>query len=296
MFDAGLESVMVAHLNVPSLEPRENYPSSISYNVVTNLLKTDLGFDGLIFTDALNMKGASNFKKPGEIDLEAFLAGNDILLFPENVPLAYDKIYEAYQNGLVTDTRIEESVKKILRYKYKAGLNKYKPVDVNNLFNDLNPTINTALEYQLYENAITVLKNKSEILPIRNLNQKIAYVKLGDDSNSSFVSTLKKYTDVTEVSSSNIDTLNTKLKDFDTVIIGYHKSDKAWKKHDFNEGELIWIQEIAKKNKVILDVFAKPYTLSQITDFKDIESVVLSYQNAPVAQEVSAELFFGYLL
>ena len=293
MFDSGLESVMVAHLNIPSLEPRENYPSSISYNVVTNLLKSELKFEGLIFTDALNMKGASNFKKAGEIDLEAFLAGNDILLFPENVPLAYDKMYEAFQNGLITEKRLEESVKKILHYKFKAGLNKYKPVDVNNLFNDLNPTINTALEYQLYENAITVLKNKSEILPITNLNQKIAYVKLGDDSNYSFVSTLKKYTDVTEVSSKNIDTLNLKLKDFDTVIIGYHKSDKAWKKHDFNDGELLWIQEIAKKNKVILDVFAKPYTLSQIIDFKDIESVILSYQNAPVAQEVSAELIFG---
>jgi beta-N-acetylhexosaminidase len=91
MFSYGLASVMVAHLNVPSLETRLNFPSSISYNIVTNILKKDLGFKGLIFTDALNMKGASNFKKPGEIDLEAFLAGNDILLFAEDVPLAVEK-------------------------------------------------------------------------------------------------------------------------------------------------------------------------------------------------------------
>jgi beta-glucosidase-like glycosyl hydrolase len=91
MFENGLASVMVAHLNVPSLEPKENVPSSVSFEIVTNLLQKQLGFKGLIFTDALNMKAASKFLKPGEIDLEAFLAGNDILLFPENVPFAIEK-------------------------------------------------------------------------------------------------------------------------------------------------------------------------------------------------------------
>ncbi|MEI7509627.1 MAG: glycoside hydrolase family 3 N-terminal domain-containing protein, partial [Flavobacterium sp.] len=92
MFDESLASVMVAHLNIPSLESRENWPTSVSHTVVTDLLQNELGFDGLIFTDALNMKAASKFMKPGDIDLEAFMAGNDILLFPENVPLAYEKI------------------------------------------------------------------------------------------------------------------------------------------------------------------------------------------------------------
>ena len=92
LFKEGLSSVMVAHLNVPCLELRANCPSSLSYNIVTNILQTQLGFKGLIFTDALNMKGASNYKTPGDIDLDAFTAGNDILLFPENVPLAVGKI------------------------------------------------------------------------------------------------------------------------------------------------------------------------------------------------------------
>jgi len=96
LFNEGLASVMVAHLNVPSVEPREGYPTSISYNVVTNILQKELGFEGLIFTDALNMKGASNFKQPGDIDLEAFLAGNDILLFAENEPFAVDKFCQRY--------------------------------------------------------------------------------------------------------------------------------------------------------------------------------------------------------
>ena len=301
MFEAGLVSVMVAHLNVPSLEPRINYPSSISYNVVTNVLQNQLGFEGLIFTDALNMKGASNYRKPdntplnpGDIDLEAFLAGNDILLFSENVPMAIQNITKAYQDHLITEERLSQSVKKILKYKYFAGLNKYKPVVTANLISEINPISNDALQYELYENAITVLKNKNDILPITNLeNNKIAYVKLGDDVNSAFVNTLKKYTEVTEVANENIDSLNVQLRAYKTVIVGFHKSDKAWKKYDFTEKEMIWLQEIAKNNIVILDVFTKPYSLLPIATFDEIEGVIVSYQNADIAQEVSAELIFG---
>lgn len=294
MFDEGLVSVMVAHLNVPSLEPREGYPTSISYGVVTNLLKNQLGFEGLIFTDALNMKGASNFRAPGDIDLEAFMAGNDILLFAENVPLAVEKICVAYQDSLITDARLAESVKKILRYKFKAGLNKYKPIEGINLYNDLNPKSNESLQYELYENAVTVVKNDGNILPIKNLNQKIAYVKLGDDTNSSFVTTLKKYADVTEVSETNIDTLMTKLTDYETVIIGYHKSDKSWwKSPELTVPELQVIDSIASKKKVIIDCFAKPYSLSRILNFDEIPGVIVSYQNGNIAQEVSAEIIFG---
>ncbi|MGL2967420.1 glycoside hydrolase family 3 N-terminal domain-containing protein [Flavobacterium sp. XGLA_31] len=294
MFDEGLVSVMVAHLNVPSLEPREGYPTSISHHVVTDVLKGELGFDGLIFTDALNMKGASNFKKPGDIDLEAFLAGNDILLFAEDVPLAVEKLCVAYQDSLITEDRIAESVKKILRYKFKAGLNKYKPVDSNNLTADLNSFDNDALKYELYENAVTVAKNEENILPIKDLSQKIAYVKLGDDSNSAFVTTLKKYTEVTEVADANVDSLALKLKDFDIVIIGYHKSDKTWwKAPELTYGELLIIDKLASEKKVILDCFAKPYAISNCLTFDKMKAVVVSYQNNEVAQEVSAELLFG---
>jgi beta-N-acetylhexosaminidase len=294
LFKSGLSSVMVAHLSVPSLENRAGFPTSISYNVVTNLLQNELDFKGLIFTDALNMKGASNFKTPGEIDLEAFLAGNDILLFPENIPLAIEKFVKAYNDTIISENRLEKSVKKILKYKFKAGLNHYKPIDTANLYNDLNKSENNAFQYQLYENAITVLKNKNEILPIKSLeNNKIAYVKFGDDTNSEFISTLKKYTEITEVYDENITILNEKLKAYNTVIIGYHKSDKAWKKQDLSDLEIAQIQEIAKNNIVILDFFVKPYTLLQIPDFEDIEALVMSYQNADIAQVVSAELIFG---
>jgi beta-glucosidase-like glycosyl hydrolase len=293
MFDEGLVSVMVAHLNVPSLEPRPNYPTSISKPVVTDLLKKELGFEGLIFTDALNMKGAANFLKPGDIDLQAFIAGNDILLFAENVPLAVEKICMAYQDSIISESRLAASVKKILGYKFKAGLNNYKPIEGINLSHDLNPKSNQSLQYELYENAVTVVKNDG-VLPIRNLNQKIAYVKLGDDTHSTFVSTLKKYTEVTEVADANLDSLVTKLTDYETVIIGYHKSDKSWwRSPELTVPELQLITAIAERKKVIIDCFTKPYSLSRIVNFEEIEGVIVSYQNGDIVQEVSAELIFG---
>ena len=294
LFDAGLSSVMVAHLNVPSLEERQNFPSSLSYNIVTNILKKQLGFEGLIFTDALNMKGASNFKKPGEIDLAAFMAGNDILLFAENVPLALEKICVAYQDSLISEERLQHSVKKILHFKYKSGLNNYKPIDTLRLWEDLNPPVDKALQYKLYENAITVVRNRDEILPIKNYEkEKIAYVKLGDDNHSTFLSTLQNYTEVTEIIEENIDTLMVKLEPFTKVIVGFHKADGAWKNHDFKTNELAKLDTIAKYKHIILDVFAKPYALLPISDFENYDALMVSYQNSDISQIVSAEIIFG---
>ena len=294
MFHDGLSSVMVAHLKVPSLEPRSNYPSSISYNVVTDILQKELGFKGLIFTDALNMKSVSDFKLPSEINFEAFMAGNDVLLFPADIPSTIEKFKLAYSANLFSEERLAFSVKKILKFKYKAGLNSYKPIVIDNLYTDLNSSKNDALQYELYENAVTVLKNTTAILPIKNLDkQKIAYVKIGDDSNDAFVSTLKKYAEVTVVEDANLDSLQVKLKPFTTVIIGYHKSDVAFKDDDLKSNDLYKINFLAKNNNVILDVFAKPYSLLPITNFDAIEGLVVSYQNNAIAQIVSAELIFG---
>ncbi len=295
LFKEGLASVMVAHLNVPALESRSGYPSSISKSIVTDLLQEKMKFKGLIFTDALNMKGASNFKSPGEIDLEAFLAGNDILLFPENVPIAIEKFKEALANEVLSEKRLEHSVKKILRYKYKAELYNYKPVDTLHLFYELNRAEDEALHYKLMENALTVLKNKSDILPVKRLdNQRIAYVKLGDDDENYFVEALKRYADVTVVQSESLDSLIAQLKDYTTVVVGYHKSNAtAWKNHNFSTKDLTWLYEIARTNNVILSVFARPYSLMQIQTFENIDGLIVSYQNSKISQEVTANLIFG---
>ena len=290
----GLTSVMVAHLNVPSIEPRENYPTSISYNVVTNILKNELQFEGLIFTDALNMKGASNFKKPGDIDLEAFLAGNDVLLFAENVPVAIKKFNEAKKDGRLTEERLAYSVKKILAYKYKANLHNYQPIALENLYNDLNAVEFEALNYQLYENAVTVIKNDTKSIPVAQLDkEKIAYVKLGNDSSDVFLTQLKNYANVTEITSKNLDSVLVELQNYTKVIIGYHKSDGAWRNHNLTFRELLWINQIGKQNDVILTFFTKPYSLLTIKNFESIETIIVGYQNNAISQTVVPQVIFG---
>ncbi len=291
----GLSSVMVAHLNVPSLESRADFPSSLSKPIVTDLLKTKLKFKGLIFTDALEMKGVSNFNETGDIDLAAFKAGSDVLLISEDISKGIAKIIAAYADGDISEERLAHSVKKILMAKYKVGLHDYKPIGTYNLVEDLNRIEDEALHEELMENAITVVKNEVEVLPLLRLEtKKIAYVKLGDDDGSVFLNELKKYTKVHEIQASNLDALITKLNNYNTVIIGFHKSNaNPWKSYKFSDKELVWLYEIARTNTVILNVFAKPYALLDLKTTKNFKSIVLSYQNSKIAQQKTAQLIFG---
>ncbi|WP_339654788.1 glycoside hydrolase family 3 N-terminal domain-containing protein [uncultured Maribacter sp.] len=297
LIKSGLSSIMVAHLEVPELEIKKGLPSSISEQIISGLLKEDLGYKGLIFTDALNMKGVSSKGNDGSVELAAFMAGNDILLMPENVVEAKLKLAKAYEKGKLTEERLAYSVKKILFAKYKVGLNNYKPIAVDNLYDDLNSLEDDIIYEEAIENAITIVKNKLDLLAIKNLdNKKIAYVKFGDASNDVFVKGLKNYADVTVVDANDINTLKVKLKEFNLVIIGHHKSNESpWKGYKFSASELNWLQEIAaeRTSNLILCVFAKPYALSAINSFQNIDAVVMSYQNSDIAQEKTAEVLFG---
>ena len=295
LIEEGLSSVMVAHLNVPALEERENFPSSISKSIVTDLLQGELGFNGLVFTDALSMKGASNFKNPGEIDLAAFLAGNDVLLISGNIPKAHQLIQKAYEDGTITEERLQHSVKKILYAKYKVGLHNYQPIDTKNLIEDLNAPIDNVIYEKAMENALTVLKNDRLIIPINKLEEnKIAYIKFGSDSGKTFYNELTKYSKVDWIKAKSLNDYIQKLKKYDVVIIGFHKSNETpWKAYKFSKTELSWIHEIAKNNNVILDVFAMPYTLLDLKNPTHFNGIIMSYQNSKVSQKLSAQLIFG---
>ncbi len=297
LIKSGLSSIMVAHLEVPALEIKKGLPSSISEQIISGLLKEDLGYKGLIFTDALNMKGVSATGNDGSVELAAFMAGNDMLLMPENIVEAKLKLAKAYDKGKLTEERLAYSVKKILLAKYKAGLNNYKPIIIDNLYNDLNSLEDDIIYEEAIENAITIVKNKLDLLAIKNLdNKKIAYVKFGDASNDAFVKGLKNYANVTVIDANDINTLKVKLKEFNLVIIGHHKSNESpWKDYKFSATELNWLQDIAaeKTSNLILCVFAKPYALSDIKSFQNIDAVVMSYQNSDIAQEKTAEVLFG---
>lgn len=292
-----LTSVMVAHLSVNGLEENKDCPTSLSYTVISKLLKENLHFEGLILTDALNMKGVSNYAELGDINLEALLAGNDMLLIPVDVPRAIDTIKVALSENLITEERINYSVRKILKAKYWAGLKNYKKIELANLQQDLNSIEDELLHRNLVENSITLLKNESSIFPIQHLERKkIAYVKLGDANHNNFLNMLKNYAEVDEISNENLDSLITILKPYNLVIVGFHKSnDSPWKDYKFKDEELLKLQEIAKTNTVILDVFASPYSLLQLENFENIEGVLVSFQNSKISQEISAQMLFGAL-
>lgn len=293
----GLSSVMIAHLDVPALESREGHPSTLSKVIVTDLLQNELGFQGLIFTDALNMKAVSQFAPDGEVELQAFLAGNDVLLMPEDVDKAKGKLMEAYNKGIISEERLALSVKKILKAKYKVGLNDYHPVSLENLYGDLNSIENDVLYEEAIEGAITVAKNNFSLMPIKKLdNKKIAYVHFGDDSGSVFLKSLNKYFKVTEIDAKNISEYKTELANYNLVIIGFHKSNASpWKGYKFSQNELYWLEEIShlRTSNTILTLFTKPYAFLDVPNLDAMDGVVVAYQNSDIAQEKAAEVIFG---
>lgn len=293
----GLSSVMVAHLNVPALESDDGLPASLSETIITDILKNNMGFNGLIFTDALGMKGVAKGREPGEVDLEAFLAGNDILLMSEDVGKASASIIEAYNEGVISEDRLELSVKKILAAKYKVGLSDFKPISTGFLIEELNTTSDDALLDELFENAITLLKNNKAVVPVKNLpKKKIAYVNFGDADGSEFLQQMKKYAEVDWVKAEALSDLLEKLEAYNYVVVGYHKSDKSpWSSYKFSDKELVWLHEIARKNKTVLSLFTRPYALLDVKSFANLEGILVGYQNHPVAQQKLAQVLFGAL-
>ncbi|MDO6819722.1 glycoside hydrolase family 3 N-terminal domain-containing protein [Zobellia sp. 1_MG-2023] len=297
LIDEGLSSVMVAHLEVPALELKKELPSSLSEQIISGLLKEEMCFEGLVFTDALNMKGVTNHGKDGDAEVAAFMAGNDILLMPTEVAKAKEKLTKAYNKGKISEERLASSVKKILMAKYKVGLNDYKPIQLENLYEDLNSRTDDLVYEEAIEKALTVVKNNFYLMGIKQLeNKKIAYVKFGDADSDPFVEELNKYAKVTQVNASDIGTLKNKLKDYNLVIIGHHKSNESpWKAYKFSKKELQWLKEIAEErtSNLILSVFAKPYALLDVPSFKSIDAVLVAYQNSELAQRKAAQAIFG---
>ncbi|APS39630.1 glycoside hydrolase family 3 N-terminal domain-containing protein [Salegentibacter sp. T436] len=291
----GLSSVMVAHLNVPALQENPNTPSSLSKALITDLLKERMNFEGLIFTDALNMKGLTNNAEPGDAELRAFLAGNDVLLMPEKVEVASEVLINAYKNNIISPGRLAHSVKKILKAKYKVGLHQQQSIQENFIFEELNSVRDKVLLEELFENAITLIKNNRAVLPVKDIaDTRIAYVNFGDDDGSTFLNELKRYAHIDWISATHLNDLQKKLKEYDLVILGYHKSNNSpWASYKFSSGELHWINQIAIENKTVLSLFSSPYALRELRGISELEGILVNYQNHPVAQKKAAQLIFG---
>ena len=288
-----LSSVMVAHMEIPSLEKEPKKPSTLSKNIITKLLKKKMKFKGLVITDAMDMKGVVDFNKDQSADVNALLAGNDILLMPNDLDESTKSIRSALKSGLISEKRLEYSVKKILMAKYKAGLHTIEPIKLDNIVADMNDDKDRVLFEEITEKSITLIKNKDDFLPIKNLSSKIAYIKIGDSDHKEFYKTLNLYTKVDKIDYDSNESLLNNLESYEYVIIGFHKSNKdPFQPYKFNKKEKELLNLVSQNKKVVLNIFTKPYALMDV-ETKDISSVLVSYQNNNTAQSKSAQVIFG---
>ena len=293
LIDNNLSSVMVAHMEVPSLEKEPKMPSTLSKNIISKLLKKKLKFEGLVITDAMDMKGVVDFNKNQSADVSALLAGNDILLMPDDLDESTKSIKNAINNGIITEKRLKYSVKKILMAKYKAGLHVNNEVNLNNIVEDMNSDVDKLLFEEITEKSITLIKNDNDILPLKDISSKIAFLEMGGSSSDEFFKMLNHYTKVDKIEYDS--EILRKIEPYNTIIVGFHKSNKSpFDPYKFSKSDKEILELISKNKKVILNIFAKPYALMDV-DMTDISSVLVSYQNNSTAQNKSAQIIFGAL-
>lgn len=288
----GLSSVMVAHLNIPSLT-RAGLPTSLSKEVIQELLIKEMQFKGLVVTDALNMKGVSEYAGVENIDLTAFKAGHDLLLISNDIPKGINAIAASLKRGEITEKRLAHSVKKVLKAKFKAGLARYKPIQTSHLIADLNTPKDTLLIAQAMGKALTLLKNNNQLLPLKP-SSRLGHLPLGDATSAPFEKHLKHYGTIRNLSKLTAANLLEETRDLDTIIVSFHRSNETpWKASNFNKEELELLKKLAPNKKLILAVFVKPYALSAIESIPGIDALLLAYQNSPITQKLGVEALFG---
>ncbi|MDX8572681.1 glycoside hydrolase family 3 protein [Elizabethkingia sp. HX QKY] len=288
LMDKNVGGVMVAHLYVPALESKSGVPASVSYSIITDLLKKKFGYKGLIITDALNMGAVASRYKAGELDKKAFAAGNDIMLFSQGVSEGKKLIQQAIDNGEIPQSRIEESVKKILLTKYYLGLSNFKKISTNNINSDLNNESHALLSEKLYANALTLLKNDQKLLPLQK-NETVYYVPLEEASYNTFASELGSNINLIVKKASEISSIPSGAK----VIVGFHKDNStAYKPYKISAASKAVLSKLSGNTKVILDVFGSPYALMDV-DIQNIPAVLVSYENNEYSQKAAAKALTG---
>ncbi|HAY3537025.1 glycoside hydrolase family 3 protein [Elizabethkingia anophelis] len=288
LMDKNVGGVMVAHLYVPALETKSGIPASVSYSIITDLLKKKFGYKGLIITDALNMGAVASRYKAGELDKKAFAAGNDIMLFSQGVSEGKKLIQQAIDSGEIPQSRIEESVKKILLTKYYLGLPNFKKISTNNINSDLNNESHAQLSEKLYANALTLMKNDQQLLPLQK-NETVYYVPLEEAPYKTFASELGNNINLIVKKANEINSIPSGAK----VIVGFHKDNStAYKPYKISAASKAVLSKLSGNTKVILDVFGSPYALMDI-DIQNIPAVLVSYENNEYSQKAAAKAFTG---
>ncbi len=297
-----LMGVVTGHLYVPVMDNTPALAATLSEKIVTELLKKELGFRGLVFTDALNMGGISRSSKTMDVNLRALIAGNDILLYPENVREASLHILSAVQQGIISQEFIDEKVKKILSAKYWAGLNQYKPIDLANLATDLNAPEAELLKQNLCEQSVTVAENKYDLLPLNRLDTlRLASIAIGAQPGNIFQKTLNQYAPFETIalpdkpiSEANLTTILEDIGDANTVVVSYHRmSESANRQYGLTKPSLDLITRLKQRGiKVVVTAFGSPYSLPK---FAAADALVCAYQDLDEMERVVPQILFGGL-
>ncbi len=300
MIEYDVAGIMNAHLYIPSLDKIKR-PASLSLTIVNKLLKENLKYNGLIMTDGLEMGAITSYKPAGEVEVAAVLAGNDILLLPLDVKKAVDSVYNAVNNGTISKVTIDNSCKKILKYKYKYGINNYNEVSLENIEKDINLEKDKALLRELYTNATTVIKNKNDILPLSlETNIKTACLVISNDNCIAFTEMVKNYCKAdyfnlklnsTEESCNKI---FNKLKKYDRTIVLVASSTNSPKSNfGVSTSVISGLENFSKLNNAILCLAINPYFASKIVSLNNYSAIVLGYENVIDVLEILPQQLFG---
>lgn len=311
LINAGATGVMVAHLSIPSLDTTRNRPSTLSPNIVTNLLKNELGFQGLVFSDAMNMKGVTKYFPSGQADRLGIEAGMDVLEFTENVPAALAQIKQAVAEGRITQESLDDRCRKVLRAKAWVGLDKYRPIVLDNLIRDLNPIQDVLLNRQLTEQSLTVLKNDQNLLPLQHLDTlRIASVAIESDKLTAFQQMAANYTQVdhfnitSRTPDSTLALVRDSLRNYNLLLVDVHLNNiRPGANYGLQAKTAGLVSELVATGKAVVTVFGNAYALNKLTFPADTASlnysieraraIVMPYQLTPYTEDLSAQLIFG---
>jgi beta-N-acetylhexosaminidase len=301
-FAEDLSGVMVAHMNIPSLDATPNLPSTLSKPIITGILKEKLGFKGLVFSDAMEMKGVLKYFPNGEADVKALIAGMDVIELSENTNRAIKLIRKSIRQSRLTWVDIDEKVKKILEAKYWMGLSKVVNVKTDHLVSDLNRPSSYQLIQQLTDAAITVAKGADQF-PLRNdFVRKSAILIVGENMPTVFSDMIKKsnprnqlFIIPKDISIKEMIAVKAELQNFDQIVLALYDTRKRPASNlDYPIDLKLFIADIASKNTISV-VFANPYTVAGLPGLENSKAVLIGYQNMPEMEKSAAKVILGTL-
>lgn len=298
----GISSVMSAHISFPQLSS-SGLPATMDSTVLNSILMDSLKFDGLVVTDGLEMQGIASNYSPGEAVINALKAGVDMMLLSPDNLTAINEITAAVHSGKITRARIDQSVRKLLKWKKKQGLFEQQEIDINSLSTKINTRDHQLIANEISRKSLTLVKNKDDILPVRASEYPKVTVVSVDDGNSGragsgFVSRLKKrHPDITSHVLDNRTSKEEKkqmLKDAeeaDLLIIGSFIYVRSGQKVQLDDEHLQFLKKLSDDTPSVLIAFGNPYVVEDLSG-TEVQLMAWSANSQQVKNTVPA-LFGG---